>query len=166
MTGAPGVSAELTRRGLLLLTALGIGATAFELATERHWNGLAQLIPWVTLGVLALGVALAALAGERGTLTVRVLASVVLVASVYGIFEHASANHASGPLDQAHAEVWDTLPAVTQWWYAVTKTVGPAPPLAPGVLGQQALLLLLATCIPTRPNSSARGAVRPRARRR
>jgi hypothetical protein len=39
---------------------------------------------------------------------------------------------------------------------AVTKTVGPAPALAPGVLGQAALLLLLATlCQPEHPGRRA-----------
>ena len=33
----------------------------------------------------------------------------------------------------------------SRWWYAASKQVGPAPTLAPGVLGQTAALLLLAT---------------------
>ena len=39
-------AATLVRQGLVALTAIGIFATAFELATERHWNGVEQLIPW------------------------------------------------------------------------------------------------------------------------
>jgi len=35
--------------------------------------------------------------------------------------------------------------ALTRWWYAASKEVGPAPTLAPGLLGQTAVLLLLAT---------------------
>ncbi|GAA3254760.1 hypothetical protein GCM10020216_090730 [Nonomuraea helvata] len=43
--------------------------------------------------------------------------------------------------------MWEALPAVTRWWYALTKTMGPAPPLAPGMLAQSALMLLLATFV-------------------
>jgi hypothetical protein len=33
----------------------------------------------------------------------------------------------------------------SRWWYAASKQVGPAPTLTPGVLGQSAVLLVLAT---------------------
>jgi hypothetical protein len=82
---------------------------------------------------------------ESGTVIVRVLALVVLGASVYGILEHILVNFHAGELDQRFADTWDSLPLLERGWYAVTKTVGPAPTLAPGVLGQTALLLLLAT---------------------
>lgn len=141
------MGAVFVRRALLLLVGLGILATAFELATERHWNGAAQLVPWCALVVLALGVVLALPADGRGTRVARALAAVVLLAALYGVVEHTVVNHDAGSLDQTYADVWDTLPALTQWWYAITKTVGPAPTLAPGVLAQQALLLLLVTWI-------------------
>jgi hypothetical protein len=32
-----------------------------------------------------------------------------------------------------------------RWWAALSKTVGPAPPIAPGVLAQASLALLLST---------------------
>ena len=50
-----------------------------------------------------------------------------------------------------------SLPLLERGWYAVTKTVGPAPTLAPGVLGQTALLLLLATVCKNQPRGD-RGA--------
>ena len=75
----------------------------------------------------------------------RVLALLVLAASMYGVVDHILVNYNAGALDQRYADTWDTLPRVEQWWYATTKTVGPAPTLAPGVLGQSALLLILAT---------------------
>jgi hypothetical protein len=74
-----------------------------------------------------------------------VLALLVLGASVYGVIDHILVNYESGALDQRFADTWDTLPALTRWWYAASKQVGPAPTLAPGMLGQTALLLLLAT---------------------
>ena len=133
------------RRGLVALTVVGILAAAFELAIERHWNGLEQLIPWLALAVLAVATVLVLIPGGRGVTAARVLALLVLGASIYGVVDHILVNFNSGPLDQNFADTWDTLPLVERGWYAITKTVGPAPTLAPGVLGQSALLLLLAT---------------------
>ena len=138
-------TAVRVRRGLIALTVLGILAAAFELATERHWNGLQQLIPWLAVAVLAVASALVLIRGRRGVTAVRVLALLVLGASMYGVVDHILVNYNAGALDQRYAATWDTLPLVKRWWFATTKTVGPAPTLAPGVLGQSALLLLLAT---------------------
>jgi hypothetical protein len=143
-------AATLVRHGLVALTAIGILAAAFELASERHWNGVEQLIPWIALAALAAAVGLLVVPGGRGVPAARVLAVLVLGASVYGVLDHVLVNFESGALDQRYAESWDTLPALQQWWLAVTKTVGPAPTLAPGVLGQSALLLLLASVGRTR----------------
>lgn len=138
--------AELMRRGLIALAVLGILAAAFELATERHWIGLEQRIPWLALAVLAAAAAaLVVVGGDRRVTMARVLALLVLGASLYGVITHVLVNYNAGGLDQRYAATWDTLPHGKRWWYAATKTVGPAPTLAPGVLGQSALLLLLAT---------------------
>jgi hypothetical protein len=152
----------IVRRGLLALTAIGILAAAFELATERHWNGLEQLIPWAALAVLAVATVLVVLPGERGVTAARVLALVVLAASGYGVITHIVVNYDAGGLDQRYAGVWDSLPLLQRWWYALTKTVGPAPTLAPGVLGQTALLLLLSTLDGLRPRTGT-GPLRRRA---
>jgi hypothetical protein len=138
-------TAVLVRRGLIAFTVIGILAAAFELATERHWNGLEQLIPWLALAVLAVATALVLIPLGRGVTAARVLALLVLGASIYGVVDHILVNYNAGALDQRYADTWHTLPLVERWWYATTKTVGPAPTLAPGVLGQSALLLLLAT---------------------
>ena len=138
-------AAVLVRWSLVALTVVGVVATAFELATERHWNGAEQLIPWIALAVLTVAVALLFVPRARGLPAARVLAVVVLGASAYGVLDHVLVNYGSGALDRRYAESWDTLPAPQQWWLAVTKTVGPAPTLAPGVLGQSALQLVLAS---------------------
>jgi hypothetical protein len=135
----------LVRRGLIALTGIGVLATAFELAAERHWGDLGQLVPWLALAALAVAIALLLLPDGRGTAAARVLAVVVLGASAYGVIDHVLVNAGAGRLDQRFGEVWESLPLLQRGWYAVTKTVGPAPTLAPGVLGQTALLLLLAT---------------------
>ena len=64
---------------------------------------------------------------------------------VENIFEHVRENHDAGPLNRHYSATWDTRSAASQWWLAATKRVGPAPPLAPAVLAESALALLLAT---------------------
>ncbi len=135
----------LVRRSLLALTLIGIAATAFELSTEHHWNGFEQLIPWFALAALTVALVLAVLPGRGARLLAWVLALLVLGASVYGVVDHITVNYNSGPLDQRFADTWESLSASQRWWYAATKEVGPSPPLAPGMLAQTALLLLLAT---------------------
>ncbi|SDJ46249.1 hypothetical protein [Nonomuraea jiangxiensis] len=130
------------RLGLLALTAIGIMGAAAELAFERHWQTTTQLIPWAALVLLVLALVLIATGDSPGRVTVaRWLALAVLLASAYGVFVHVNVNHGAGAFDPA----WDGLPPLTQWWYALTKSVGDAPPLAPGMLAQSALLLLLTT---------------------
>jgi hypothetical protein len=136
--------ATVLRAGALTLAGISVAATAFELASERHWKGIEQLIPWAALVVL-LGAIGAVLVPRAAALTFsRVLAALVLAASLYGIVDHTVANHDAGALDGRYSATWEDLPVAQQWWYAATKTVGPAPTLAPGVLGQAALLVLLA----------------------
>ena len=147
----------LVRRNLLGLTALTILATAFELATVEHWHGLEQLIPWAALALLAVATVLTLQAGNRVRVTVRVLALLVLGASIYGVLDHIAVNYNSGPLDQRFADTWDSMPLIKRSWYAVTKTVGPSPTLAPGVLGLSGTLLLLVSLIDTRPREKHSG---------
>ncbi|WP_433246955.1 hypothetical protein ACQPYK_46160 [Streptosporangium sp. CA-135522] len=136
----------MVRLGLIGLTVLSILGTAFELATERHWHSWEQLIPWGALVVLAVAVALAVLQDSpEAVLLVRALSSVVLLVALFGVYAHVAANYDTGFLDHRYAATWETLPALSRWWYALTKSVGPAPPLAPGMLAQTALLLLLVT---------------------
>jgi hypothetical protein len=132
------------RRSLLALTAIGILATAFELITERHWKGLEQLIPWFALAVLVVATVFTALPGRGVQVLARLLVLVVLGASIYGVCDHIAVNYNSGALDYRFADTWGSLSLVQRLWYAATKQVGPSPPLAPGVLAQTALLLLLA----------------------
>lgn len=146
------------RRALLLLTAAGILATAFELASERHWKGLEQFIPWLALAVLTAALVLACVASRPAQVLARVLAGLVMCASLYGVIDHAAVNHHAGPLDQRYADTWESMPVTEQWWLAVTRSVGPAPTLAPGVLAQTALLLVLAglLCTPRPADGEAR----------
>ncbi|GAA0906804.1 hypothetical protein [Pseudonocardia zijingensis] len=135
----------LVRRGLIALTGIGVLATAFELAAERHWGHIEQLVPWLALAVIAVAIGLLLLPDGRGTTAARVLAVLVLGAALYGVIEHVLVNAGAGRFDPHYGDVWQSLPLLERGWYAVTKTVGSAPTLAPGVLAQIALLLLLAT---------------------
>ncbi|MFB9207327.1 hypothetical protein ACIBIZ_49545 [Nonomuraea spiralis] len=149
-------SAVTVRLGLFALVALGILGAALELAFERHWQTWQQFIPWVALLALAAALVLLALDASRLTLkTVRGIALVVLLASAYGVYAHIAANHDMGAFDPRYADTWETLSPLTQWWYALTKSVGPAPPLAPGMLAQSALLLLLTSLAPARAKENA-----------
>lgn len=141
----PGALVRTLRLGLLGLAALSVLATAYELAAERHWDSVVRLVPWVTLLGLVAAIALAATRRPALVVAARVLAGLALVSSLFGIYQHTAENHRAGALDSAYSDSWDNRSAVSQWFLAVTKSVGPAPPLAPGVLGQNALLVLLAT---------------------
>ena len=147
------------RRSLFALTLVGILATAFELATEHHWNGLEQLIPWFALAVLAVAVVLTVLPSRSAQILARVLVLLVLGASVYGVCDHIAVNYNSGALDYRFAETWDSLSAAQRLWYAFTKHVGPSPPLAPGVLAQTALLLLMFSLLRRQRKDSGASAV-------
>jgi hypothetical protein len=142
-----GPSAVVVRRSLVGLTVVTMLSTSFELATERHWHGLEQLVPWLALVVLAVATALLLLPGRRASTAARALALIVLGASIYGVIDHIAVNYNSGALDQRFADTWESMPWLEKWWYAITKTVGPSPSLAPGVLGLAAMLLLLASLI-------------------
>lgn len=138
---------QVIRTSCGALCLLGIVGTAFELASLQHWNGAMQLVPWVALVVLGAALVLHLAAPNRlpPNGLVRALAILVLLISLFGVIEHALVNYQAGPLDQRFTGSWDALPGWLRWWYAITRTVGPAPTLAPGMLGQAALTLMLAT---------------------
>ena len=148
-------SLVLVRRALRGLAVITILATAFELATVQHWHGLEQLIPWAALAVLALATVLAMAPSGRGRIAARVLAMLVIGASLYGLIDHIAVNYNSGILDQRFADTWERMPLIERLFYAVTKTVGPSPTLAPGVIGLGAILLLLASLLDTRPEANS-----------
>ncbi|MDA0634221.1 hypothetical protein OUY22_12410 [Nonomuraea sp. MCN248] len=135
------MNATLIRRALAALTVIAVLGAGFELAVERHWRSATQLVPWAALGLLAVGVLLLLLNRVSGV--VRAIAAVVLAASAFGVFAHVSANMTVGTFSGA----LDGVSAIGQWWQAFTKSVGDTPPLAPGMLAQAALLLLLATYV-------------------
>lgn len=138
--------AGLLRSGVLALVALQIVGTAVDLAMERHWNSVIRDIPWVILGVLAVALVLVAVRPRPASLRIaRLLVLLVIAASAFGIWEHVRANHDAGPLDYRFETRWAGMSAPDRWWTALTKGVGPSPPLVPAVLAETGLLILLAT---------------------
>ncbi len=134
------------RNALLVLSALTAVGTAVELATVEHWESAVQLIPWVALVVLAVAIGLAARRpGHRRLRLAQLLGGLVLVTGLFGLFEHAESNVESGALDRTYGDTWDTRSEASKWWLAVTGEVGPNPVLAPAILTEAAVLLLLAT---------------------
>ncbi|HEX3623003.1 MAG TPA: hypothetical protein VHT97_11870 [Acidimicrobiales bacterium] len=146
MTGEGTDSAALLRRCFAGLAAVGVAATAVELALIRHWTSTEQLIPWAALGALVLGLALLVARPSRGRLrAIRALTLAVVLTAAFGIFEHVHANYEAAPLDFRYTNRWATMSTSSKWWAAASQSVGPSPTLAPGVLAQSALCLLFAT---------------------
>ena len=146
MVTAADSASPLLRRGLLGLGALTCAGIGVELAVEHHWTTPTQAIAWVALGVVALALALLVKAPSRARVRVaQVLAAAAMVSAVWGIWEHVESNYDAGELDFRYTDTWASLPESTRWWLAVSKTVGPSPPLAPGALAQASLCALLAT---------------------
>lgn len=134
------------RLALLGLGALSAAGAVAELSMERHWDGLIQLVPWFAVGAVVVSILLVLAAPNRQTiLLARLIAIVVAGATLFGVYEHINENHKAGALDFRYANTWESMSAASRWWKAATKTVGPAPVLAPGVLAEAALCVVAAT---------------------
>lgn len=140
------VTADFLRRCFLGLAVAATAGTAAELALTRHWTSATQLIPWFALGALAAGAALLVVRPRPGSVrVVRVLAVVVTLTALVGVYEHVLANYHAAPLDFRYESKWAAMSAGSRWWAAMSQSVGPSPTLAPAVLAQAACCLLLAT---------------------
>lgn len=133
-------------RTAIALLAFGIIAgTALDLAFARHWQSLEQGIAWVGLGLALLALGLARFRPtSRRVWASRALAALVLVVSVVGMWRHVVANYETAPLDFRFETRWANMSTVEQWWAASTGAVGPSPALAPAVLAQAAVCIMLA----------------------
>lgn len=139
-------TATFLRRAMLALAAAGIVATLVELATLRHWTTTTQLIPWMVLGVMAIGVIVVALGvSPRVIRVVRAIAVLTVLSGLYGLFIHMQANYDAAILDYRYTDRWPNMSLLSKLWAAGTGQVGPAPVMAPAVLSQIAICLTLAT---------------------
>ena len=134
------------RSGFLAIAGVTTVALALELAAERHWTQPIQLVAWAALAItlVAIGLVLGRPTPIRLRLA-QILAILVVVSAVWGIWEHIESNYDAGELDQVYTAQWESLPETTRWWLAVSKTVGPSPPLAAGALAQAGACVLFAT---------------------
>ncbi len=134
------------RTSLLLLAAGTAVGTALELVTIRHWEDLSQIVPWLILLVLVIGIIWQWVAPSvRSVLAARLLALVSVAGSGIGIILHIRSNHETAPLSLEWSDKWDRLSASEQWWQAATGGAGPSPSLAPGFLALTGICLALAT---------------------
>jgi hypothetical protein len=139
-------TAELLRRSLIGLAALGGIGTALELGLLRHWNSLLEWIPWISLAILAAALALLVIRPRRRrVLLARALAAVVAASGMIGVLVHVRENYEAAPLDFHYTASWPTTPEPIRWLLAATDSVGPSPTLAPMALAFIALALLFAT---------------------
>ena len=137
---------RLWRQGLLGLAVLGSLSGLAELATLRHWNDRTQLMPWAVLALVALLALAVLIRPTRSVLTAaRPVAVLSVLAAGFGIFEHVKANYDTAPLDRVWGPAWDSMSFTARLWRAIDGSVGPSPLLAPGLLAQAGLGLVLAT---------------------
>ena len=136
---------KLLRRGLLWVAALTTAALAVELAAERHWTQPIQLVAWAALALIGAAIALVLVATPGRLRVARALLVAVILSAAIGVWEHVESNYDAGELDFEYADAWPSLSETSRWWLAVTKSIGPSPPLAPGALAQASVCVLLAT---------------------
>jgi hypothetical protein len=144
--GARQSDGAVLRRSLIALSGLSAVGTGLELLLLRHWDNGLELIPFASIGVL--GIAIAILLGasrRRGVWAARVIATAVAVSGAVGVFIHVRSNYEAAPLDFRYTDSWATTAEPIRWLLAATDTVGPSPTLAPAALTFAALALLAAT---------------------
>ncbi len=127
-------TAQTLRRFALTLCLLGVVTTPIELVLMHHYNDKDQIMPFVFLGLAAIGVAAAWFRPNARVLRgVRVLMVLVVLGSGIGVMEHLKANYRD-------ATRGGTVPNLIQ-----LVLTGFAPLLAPGILAQVGLLGLAFT---------------------
>lgn len=137
---------SVIRRSVILVAALAIAGLAAELVIERHWGTAVRYVPWVALAVLAWAVyRLWRGPTARQIRAARAIAIAAMAAAGLGIALHINENYTAGLLDQTYSLVWDTMSEPQRWWAAFSKSLGPAPTLAPAALALIGLLVLVAT---------------------
>jgi hypothetical protein len=132
------------QQALLALAMASAVFVAAELASVRHWNETAQVVPFVVVAIVLVSGAILALArGRFSVWQARLAALVAASAALFGLYEHVVANLDTGVLNSRYD--WETLSGWEHAWLAASGAVGGSPALAPLALGLAGALLGLAT---------------------
>ncbi len=127
-------TAQTLRRFALALCLLGVVTTPVELVLMHHYNDKDQIMPFVFLGLAAVGIAAAWFRPSARVLRgVRVLMVLVVLGSGIGVMEHLKANYRDATRGGAAPNLIELV------------LIGYAPLLAPGILAQVGLLGLAFT---------------------
>ena len=105
-----------------------------------------QLAPWLTL--LGAGIALVALLVRVSRATVwlaRVLAALVIISAVVGVWRHFDENYSTATLDVDYGDRWGTMSTGDRLWEVSIGSVGHAPIPAAGALVPIGVALAAAT---------------------
>lgn len=125
---------QTLRHFALALCLLGVVTTPIELMLMHHYNNKDQIMPFVFLGLAAIGVAAAWFRPSAKVLRgVRVLMVLVVLGSGIGVMEHLKANYRDATRGGAAPNLIELV------------LTGFAPLLAPGILAQVGLLGLAFT---------------------
>lgn len=132
------LSVEHQYRRFLLIVAAGIFAgSVLELSVIEHAESWIQMLPFGLAAVGTAAVGWALLRPSRpALLTLRGVAALVALGSLFGIYEHLAHNFAF------ELEIRPNATAADVFWDALA---GATPMLAPGILALGALLAAAAT---------------------
>ncbi|GEL17482.1 hypothetical protein [Pseudonocardia asaccharolytica] len=134
---APPPVLGVVRYSLSALCTLGILGAIAEVGAPSGQHA----VPWIAAALLTAALVMLLLPARSRLLPIaRLLGLVVVGLAAYGVVEHLIANPAPEGFDHEFSAYWASLSPLTRSWYGSGDS-----PLAPGMLGQAALLLLLAT---------------------
>jgi hypothetical protein len=131
------------RRFLLVFSALLFGGAVLELLLVEHTADFVQLIPFAQCGLGLVAVLAALWRPRRGPLlALRVCMGLVVLGSLFGVYEHVTNNMAFEREINPGASTGAVIRAGIK---------GANPLLAPGILAAAAVLALAATYRPSDP---------------
>lgn len=125
------------RTFLLALAGWMCVGTIVELFLAEHTEDAVQFVPFVLCGVGLIAVLAALRRPRRATLmAVRGVMGVLMLGSLFGMYEHL-ANNFAFELEMRPGAVWSDV------WFQALR--GAAPLLAPGILALAAIIAIAAT---------------------
>ena len=140
-----GVAGTL-RGAMALLVVISILSVAVALAYERHWGDFWQLVPWAAVVVSGLALGVLVLRTSQATIRIaRIVAVIVLVCALIGIWRHFDHNYYTAVLDQDYSDRWEEMSVVDRVWTVANGTVGHVPVPAAGALVPVGVTLWMTT---------------------